>query len=437
MIISGITESIDLDEVREESLRVIFAQGVGRSEANGRRGPFEGPGGSEERQPPTLMLPMRLFERILDDELARTSGRLPEWFDRLVRDVAHDSVGEVRHRLLAKVQGMIGSTRWYLDEGGFDAVALEGATLWSLAEALTGNGANWIQLGYKGNPNALRIGTRINVSPWASTLQRGRVPEKKPQPRAPSTDEIGGVGRGRIGNFSGFFEDAAGKIVKGLLEYSHNCGWIDWGHARPDGPKKLWEQVLNEKENPGGDKDYFRVRYRQDMGTAALGVSLRAGVEKDFLVKRGLSVDQKKSVALAIMMDVTEAFEGMQGSWPYRWVTTSSFSEDDLMSNVIAFYRAVEGYSEQDIRAWALVHDAEQSFDLLLSTRGLQKNREWRLQSDICPVCGEKRQWPRQLNTIKPAPKGDSWKEIPRSVPAPWSEPPPWGDGTGMTPIRP
>jgi len=53
---------------------------------------------------------------------------------------------------------------WSIDPVAGTATARAGATLWDLAEALTGSGANWRQLGYPGDPRTMGIGTRIDIS---------------------------------------------------------------------------------------------------------------------------------------------------------------------------------------------------------------------------------------------------------------------------------
>lgn len=54
-----------------------------------------------------------------------------------------------------------------------------------------------------------------------------------------------------------------------------------------------------------------------------------------------MSFSDKKSVALAIFLDVSHAFESMQSRRPFRWVTDSGYSAEDLVSNLIGFYRAI------------------------------------------------------------------------------------------------
>lgn len=122
------------------------------------------------------------------------------------------------------------------------------------------------------------------------------------------------------------------------LIYTKKCGWIDLGHANPEGANSLWKKILKEKDNGGAKSGYFRVIYEQTMGRKKL---FKVGVYKKYDVKKGLSDNQKKSVALSIFLDVSHAFEGMQSNWLFRQVTNSGYSAEDLVSNLIGFYRAV------------------------------------------------------------------------------------------------
>lgn len=61
-----------------------------------------------------------------------------------------------------------------------------------------------------------------------------------------------------------------------------------------------------------------------------------------FEIKRNLSLKEKKSVAMAIYFDVSMQFETFQGICPLPKTRDSSFSGEDLVSNLIGFYRAVE-----------------------------------------------------------------------------------------------
>ena len=89
------------------------------------------------------------------------------------------------------------------------------------------------------------------------------------------------------------------------------------GHANPDGPdgaKNLWERVLKEKDEGGGQTGFFRITYKQMMGNKYVKI----GTQKKYNIKNGISEDNKKSVALAIFLDVSNTFESMQSAWPFK-----------------------------------------------------------------------------------------------------------------------
>lgn len=130
----------------------------------------------------------------------------------------------------------------------------------------------------------------------------------------------------------------ASNLKYGLI-YTKKCGWVDLGHANPSGGASiLWDKIKNEKGDPPSKPGYYRITYSQKMGNK----HIKVGVEKKFDIKKGLKLDQKKSVALAIFLDISKEFETMQGNWFWSFFTNSSFSAEDLVSNLIGFYRAVE-----------------------------------------------------------------------------------------------
>jgi hypothetical protein len=127
------------------------------------------------------------------------------------------------------------------------------------------------------------------------------------------------------------------------LVYTRKCGWIDLGHAIPDEPLSLWNKVFTELHGKSDDKDYFTIEYEMRMRKRIFEDRyLSVGSRKTYQVKKGLTLSKKKSAALTIYLGVSHQFESMQSSIPYRWVTDSGYSAEDLISNLIAFYRAVE-----------------------------------------------------------------------------------------------
>ena len=109
-----------------------------------------------------------------------------------------------------------------------------------------------------------------------------------------------------------------------------------------DGAFSLWRDVANEDGKRSKDKKGFKVRYSQSMGKWGVKV----GVRGDYYVRFGLNARRKQSVALAILINVSYDFEELQNSFPdrfpYKKVKDSGFSIEDLVSNVLGFYRAVK-----------------------------------------------------------------------------------------------
>ena len=58
-------------------------------------------------------------------------------------------------------------------------------------------------------------------------------------------------------------------------------------------------------------------------------------------IKRGLGCFERQRIALAMMMEITQRFESLQKSFPTHLATDSGFSGEDLVSNLLGFYRVV------------------------------------------------------------------------------------------------
>jgi outer membrane protein OmpA-like peptidoglycan-associated protein len=94
------------------------------------------------------------------------------------------------------------------------------------------------------------------------------------------------------------------------------------------------------------------------MRSGALGITVnRAQVV--FEIGRGLNEDQVLSVALSVFARQSIAFEALQTTTDK--IARSSFSEEDLPSNLISFYRAARGFSREEVERIADVWDAERS----------------------------------------------------------------------------
>jgi len=70
-----------------------------------------------------------------------------------------------------------------------------------------------------------------------------------------------------------------------------------------------------------------------------------AGLGRNYLVRYGLSWAEKRTVALTILMEVSNLFEGFQSSFPWNVRTNSGFSQEDLISNLFGFHIAIGDYT--------------------------------------------------------------------------------------------
>ncbi|NAT76705.1 hypothetical protein HKX68_09530 [Dickeya dadantii] len=124
-------------------------------------------------------------------------------------------------------------------------------------------------------------------------------------------------------------------IERGRLVYTEKLGWIDVGHAKGDDAKRLMNAI-----NSGDDtkENYFIIKYSQYMG---LGLKYGTARITRWKVRRGLSLHDKQRVALTIMMYTSHLFESHQDTFPFNWYTDSGYSGEDLVSNLLGFYQAI------------------------------------------------------------------------------------------------
>src|SRR5215510_2136434 len=84
------------------------------------------------------------------------------------------------------------------------------------------------------------------------------------------------------------------ETVRRGLVYTCRCGWIDLGHARADNAAQLWRSISTETGEGIVGGRWYRVNFGESMGKWGL----TASESRSFAVSRGLSVQQKESVAL-------------------------------------------------------------------------------------------------------------------------------------------
>lgn len=195
------------------------------------------------------------------------------------------------------------------------------------------------------------------------------------------------------------------------LIYTKKCGWIDLGHANPESALGLWGQIIGEKSIDGATDGYFRIIYKQMMGRPYFKV----GIAKKFDIKKGLSLANKKSVALSIFLDVSHSFETLQSGWPFHKFSNSGYSAEDLVSNLIGFYRALEP-SGQHIQLCEPVSKriALDIWDTYGAVGSIKNYSTIPYIYPIPPAVGGpmSAQLPYALTTIVPEKAGTSYREV-------------------------
>ncbi len=174
--------------------------------------------------------------------------------------------------------------------------------------------------------------------------------------------------------------------------FSTNCGWIDWNHAQPFLMAGLIEEVRQASARlASSPQDDHETVTGPRMESRGAGV-LFSGVTPVANIHRPLNDEEVLSVALRIFMAQSIAFEDLQ-SWT-DWLKSSSFSEEDLPSNLIGFYRAARGYSRSDIETFCDTWSADASL-AMFDGYTFKQNREF---TPVVPGT-----WPAELSDIQPA----------------------------------
>ncbi|MBN1887178.1 MAG: FG-GAP repeat protein [Thermoflexales bacterium] len=208
-----------------------------------------------------------------------------------------------------------------------------------------------------------------------------------------------------------------GEIPEGF-QYSCRCGWIDWGHAGPGAAYSLIEKVLVEPPEDMPGHTVISVAMTEPGGEYRLEYVINEGRDNGPL---------QWSTALGVYKDLAERFEEWQAHW---WFAETSFSEEDLPSNLIGFYMAfyetfgifhnpdpsigevekafVRRVCEVVDRPMDSGENSRKVFDAYKDS--WQQVTDWnspRLNfDDGCGLCLGNRSWPAIFKTIPAAPGG-------------------------------
>ncbi|MCF8580123.1 hypothetical protein L2X67_09885 [Enterobacter ludwigii] len=127
----------------------------------------------------------------------------------------------------------------------------------------------------------------------------------------------------------------AARVPYGLI-YTEVLGWIDLGHAQGTDIRKL---LRNIEAGESSGKEYYDVTYSQSMVDPTRFMKMGKFIK--WRIKCGRSYAERISIALGMMMSLARKFEGLQAAFPLNFTTDSGFSGEDLVSDLLGFYRVV------------------------------------------------------------------------------------------------
>ena len=217
---------------------------------------------------------------------------------------------------------------------------------------------------------------------------------------------------------------------EGLI-YTCNCGWIDLGHmSSPQEPRieigatNLWRQIkeeIGEKRDDG-----FIIKYAQDHGggdgSAKKGMGKYFGSHQSYWIKSGLSLSEKKSVALTIFKEVSVEFESVQNNIMSS-VTNSGFSQEDLVSDLIGLYIAIGEISREQVLSLCYTVNGKMALKLWDKHGAVGENKNKTFlpkfnkieeiveEDEKCDCLNQPNIFPKELQTIKSIEKGILFKD--------------------------
>lgn len=227
-------------------------------------------------------------------------------------------------------------------------------------------------------------------------------------------------------------------IDDGQAEYTCNCGWIDWKHAG-----ELWNNhtdnynlVFDIRDKlsraKAGDKLSFRMGARsgkEQFSNAKIHIVLKEGFETS-----------KDETALGIYLQLSNYYEDQQGSLlqsGYVWIagkTQSSYSEEDLVSNLLAFYQQYNpDYTKDKIRELCGAFQGDQKDDssgTMKMLRYYESEGGWETRTSafsprlnpikpspkdaptcVDTICPPNSSFPKEFQIFSPKEKGTTWRE--------------------------
>jgi len=225
-------------------------------------------------------------------------------------------------------------------------------------------------------------------------------------------------------------------VEKGEFDYSCNCGWIDWGHATPEYVADRVFAAVGDAVNHFADlanvdcQSYMIGASEIDHPTGKFGITVST-TKFGVLIPRGkVNNTNQAQVAMGIFRWVEENIENVQlASKVLGDDGNSYFTEEDLASDLIAFYGSLNGKkalpNPEAYKAWVgqfckFPEDAVsrkkwslEVYNAYKASGGFTENKWWenpilrnhQCIDDYCKQFGS-RSWPTKFRSIQPLPGG-------------------------------
>lgn len=207
--------------------------------------------------------------------------------------------------------------------------------------------------------------------------------------------------------------DGPSSVYKdyGLI-YTCLCGWLNLAQTRPTSARTLWSKLVGEQGIRSRKRSGFKLQHTQTINRHRLHKS----VSRTYYVQSNLSSAERESVALAIYMEVSYGFETVKTDFPYGWTTDSGFTAENLVSNIIGFYRAVRPGRDYISMCQPVSKEAAREVWDAQGGAGKKKNRFFGTYIYPSIACGTSSgpmsaPLPNFLNSINPAQKGTLYRD--------------------------
>ena len=198
--------------------------------------------------------------------------------------------------------------------------------------------------------------------------------------------------------------------IDGTYCFSANCGWIDWSHADPSLSANLIKRVQQASDalkSAGTNATASTGELSSPtMTSGAAGIVVHSANMRVKLL-RPLSADEVLSVSLSLFKKLSVAFETQQELTDL--IRESSFAQEDLPSNLMGFYMAAKGYTQDQIKQYC------GALDKAASVQEYDNNHDFKKNRTFSPI-GATGSWPKELSDIDDTPASNLYEILRVSV---------------------